>query len=298
MRIYDPRVGRFLSVDPLTGKYPELTPYQFASNTPIRDIDIDGKEGGTATGGTEEGSEASNPTTENMTKEEEEGYERIEELKGKLEPPKPPSEEEVNDRNALFNAIKKGIPTTPFEFPQQIRQYFDNAFNVAGLVLGEGNPYNEINSDFPAARYGNTIILTERESDIVDNIVKHNFGPNVGMYQEKPLSSDALRVLSDRLGGVEVAQIYTKTKSGGSYNIVYGLSNKIRLPDAVPGQTPYLISHVHPLSTPKPSKEDIETLQAYQKLQISNGQPVQTSSQIIPRTGPNVKFNTSTPTSN
>jgi RHS repeat-associated protein len=44
MRIYDPRVGRFLSVDPLTKGYPELTPYQFASNTPIQGIDLDGGE--------------------------------------------------------------------------------------------------------------------------------------------------------------------------------------------------------------------------------------------------------------
>jgi RHS repeat-associated protein len=45
MRIYDPRVGRFLSVDPIAAKYPELTPYQFASNDPISNIDIDGLEG-------------------------------------------------------------------------------------------------------------------------------------------------------------------------------------------------------------------------------------------------------------
>jgi RHS repeat-associated protein len=44
MRIYDPRLGRFLSVDPLTKDYPELTPYQFASNTPISAIDLDGGE--------------------------------------------------------------------------------------------------------------------------------------------------------------------------------------------------------------------------------------------------------------
>lgn len=44
MRIYDPRVGRFLSVDPITSKYPELTPYQFASNRPIDGIDMDGLE--------------------------------------------------------------------------------------------------------------------------------------------------------------------------------------------------------------------------------------------------------------
>jgi RHS repeat-associated protein len=44
MRIYDPRVGRFLSVDPITASYPELTPYQFASNRPVDGIDLDGLE--------------------------------------------------------------------------------------------------------------------------------------------------------------------------------------------------------------------------------------------------------------
>ncbi len=44
MREYDTRIARFISVDPLTKKYPELTPYQFASNRPIDGIDLDGLE--------------------------------------------------------------------------------------------------------------------------------------------------------------------------------------------------------------------------------------------------------------
>jgi RHS repeat-associated protein len=43
-RIYNPVWGKFLSVDPLTGSYSMLTPYQFASNTPIQAIDLDGLE--------------------------------------------------------------------------------------------------------------------------------------------------------------------------------------------------------------------------------------------------------------
>jgi RHS repeat-associated protein len=35
MRAYDTRVGRFFSVDPIATKFPMLTPYQFAGNTPI-----------------------------------------------------------------------------------------------------------------------------------------------------------------------------------------------------------------------------------------------------------------------
>lgn len=44
MRIYDPRLGRFLSIDPLTRKFAFYTPYQFAGNTPIQAIDLDGME--------------------------------------------------------------------------------------------------------------------------------------------------------------------------------------------------------------------------------------------------------------
>ena len=44
MRVYDPRIGKFLSVDPLSPKYSELTPYQFASNSPIQAVDLDGLE--------------------------------------------------------------------------------------------------------------------------------------------------------------------------------------------------------------------------------------------------------------
>jgi len=48
-RIYNPRLGKFLSMDPLSKSYPMLTPYQFASNTPVWAIDLDGLEAITAT---------------------------------------------------------------------------------------------------------------------------------------------------------------------------------------------------------------------------------------------------------
>jgi len=44
MRIYDPRLGRFLSVDPIASSYPWYTPFQFAGNTPIWSVDVDGLE--------------------------------------------------------------------------------------------------------------------------------------------------------------------------------------------------------------------------------------------------------------
>lgn len=43
-RIYNTRLGKFLSVDPLTKSYPYLTPYAFAENDVISSIDLDGLE--------------------------------------------------------------------------------------------------------------------------------------------------------------------------------------------------------------------------------------------------------------
>ena len=42
-RIYDPRLARFLSLDPRIKDFPELSPYAFAANMPIRYVDVDGQ---------------------------------------------------------------------------------------------------------------------------------------------------------------------------------------------------------------------------------------------------------------
>ncbi|TRX59117.1 hypothetical protein FNH22_11375 [Fulvivirga sp. M361] len=42
-RIHDPRIGRFLSVDPMAPNFPGMSPYAFAANTPIAAKDMDGE---------------------------------------------------------------------------------------------------------------------------------------------------------------------------------------------------------------------------------------------------------------
>jgi RHS repeat-associated protein len=42
-RIYDSRLGRWLSLDPLQKKYPSLSPYNFCANNPIIYVDADGR---------------------------------------------------------------------------------------------------------------------------------------------------------------------------------------------------------------------------------------------------------------
>jgi RHS repeat-associated protein len=43
-RIYDPRLGRWLAVDPLSAKYPYASPYNFVLNSPLIAIDEDGED--------------------------------------------------------------------------------------------------------------------------------------------------------------------------------------------------------------------------------------------------------------
>ena len=42
--IHYPRIGRFMTVDPLTDKYPNWTPYNYTLNNPVRLIDPDGRD--------------------------------------------------------------------------------------------------------------------------------------------------------------------------------------------------------------------------------------------------------------
>ncbi len=42
-RIYDSRIGRFLSLEPRASNFPFITPYCFAANNPIRFIDVNGE---------------------------------------------------------------------------------------------------------------------------------------------------------------------------------------------------------------------------------------------------------------
>ena len=45
MREYDQQIGRFFRVDPISEKFSYLSPYQYCSNNPIKNVDFDGAEG-------------------------------------------------------------------------------------------------------------------------------------------------------------------------------------------------------------------------------------------------------------
>ncbi|MBS1918292.1 MAG: hypothetical protein JST87_18645 [Bacteroidetes bacterium] len=50
-RNFDPQIGRFMQMDPLTDEYPFLSSYQYAADDPIANVDIDGLDVGGSIGG-------------------------------------------------------------------------------------------------------------------------------------------------------------------------------------------------------------------------------------------------------
>ncbi len=68
-RYYAPWSCRFVSIDPLAGKYPFYTPYQYAGNQPVNSVDLDGleKDPKTDTGGSGGGTNRVNASSSQST---------------------------------------------------------------------------------------------------------------------------------------------------------------------------------------------------------------------------------------
>ncbi|MEM9738203.1 MAG: RHS repeat-associated core domain-containing protein [Bacteroidota bacterium] len=62
-RIFNPGIGRFLSVDPLARQYSGVSPYAFTLNTPIQAVDPDGQKTFFLAGGSYKGNNQFNPFT-------------------------------------------------------------------------------------------------------------------------------------------------------------------------------------------------------------------------------------------
>ncbi|HVU57809.1 MAG TPA: RHS repeat-associated core domain-containing protein [Puia sp.] len=134
MRVYDPRVGRFLSVDPLTKQYSWYTPYQYAGNKPVWKRDIDGLE--------EEDEEGKTGEREELEKDRERD-EHLNFLRRALRTPTP--EEDAARRRELEDWLKKSPEERGRANEEALRsgrllrginQYVRNSFNAAQSIYG------------------------------------------------------------------------------------------------------------------------------------------------------------------
>ena len=132
MRIYDPRLGRFLSFDPLTRKYPWLSVYQFASNNPIRNIDVDGGEGPPEKEGQieEDHEEGSESDEEDAIIRRDRIWKYEEKLKEQANRRAEKEEKEEDLRNPSARRGRELVRTT-------LQRWARNAIEVAPSVFGE-----------------------------------------------------------------------------------------------------------------------------------------------------------------
>jgi RHS repeat-associated protein len=136
MRIYDPRLGRFLSVDPIASEFPWNGTYAYAENDPINFIDLDGLEkgspvrpgssrssgGGLLTGyGRQQAQGAARSLRQSLqTWQRSQNFRHLRNLANN------PS---YRANSQLTNTIVQS---------QQVNQYWQNAFNSASIALTGG----------------------------------------------------------------------------------------------------------------------------------------------------------------
>ncbi|HRF34404.1 MAG TPA: RHS repeat-associated core domain-containing protein [Cyclobacteriaceae bacterium] len=310
-RIYNPRIAKFLSVDPLTRDYPWYTPYQFAGNMPIWAIDVDGLEDQIAI----DGSIVTGPVNIEMVNKQI-VRDQVNQAKQAMrqQPMRNP-----NVTTFLGPDPSKGDGAAAFKYNRSIALHeanmkklegnftpLDKAMQLGvdiGSVAETGYGLYKLARNVPkyfksfssfSRASGGAARLAEDGINIIDAI-RNNYlpGSKGAFIGETRLSEEAMRALSNEFG-VEFAQVYTmgsgRNGGGGYYTLYSGTQNSVDIPKKV-GEI--LINHTHPGGTIKPSTYDVQYLIDIEGL----GSP-QRSSIILPKDQPAVKFDKNTKTSN
>jgi len=316
MRIYDPRLGRFFSVDPLTKTYPELTPFQYASNRPIDGVDVDGQEWGTFTYKVIK--DAKGRTAVQIIKEQ---YldDWLSSLGGKQLWLKPDGAKkgQYGSQGIPFKSFREMWAAAKLFASGQAN--FDENYNAHNKASGEKLKQIiltdiALNAHQTFVSYVDTKIAlkgaagasvaangrnlgtlgeqSEQALNVYGTVKSGNLPGSSGAYLGgSRLTNQQMEALTEQYR-VEFAQVYTpgsgKNGGGGYYTLYSGSASSVSVPI---GPNSFLVNHTHPGGTPYPSTFDIDYLLRTQRL----GSP-QKSSVILPTGGQPVRFNNNTST--
>ncbi|MEN7551553.1 RHS repeat-associated core domain-containing protein [Rapidithrix thailandica] len=316
-RLYNPKIGKFLSVDPLAKDYPGLTPYQFASNNPIYNIDLDGLEGMSGwgismskTGTTEQDLSNSGKIVVEI------GINIVESsIDGPVYTVTSVGSGLANGFSYGYGDLLNGNGSATqtywkpwgFKFSDGFYQEgyssgndisFDDGLRLMGgtidiIGLGLGLSSSRLLKPNMLGQSKSRYLLLQDDLDnnsfsrIFDAVKK--FGPSpMPIPLEGQLTIPQARQLMDMVPDKEIALIREISEDGlENFQLYFGTKNRLRFQISESGKTE-LIFHTHPSGNPIPSKADIEILK------ILN----QDESVIIPYRRPEVKFNKKSKTLN
>jgi RHS repeat-associated protein len=132
-RMYDPRMARFFSVDPLIKSYPWYTSYQYAGNKPVWRIDLDGMQ--------DEDPETVREDREELLEEQAKREELIK-VGNALKGPTP--EEEAKNRKDFEDFLKEPAASRGRRFREAFNAYARGAFNSAQTMFGGSDGSNGV----------------------------------------------------------------------------------------------------------------------------------------------------------
>jgi RHS repeat-associated protein len=193
MRVFDPRVGRFLSVDPLAKRYPWYSPFQYAGDKPVWKRDVDGLEEEDLDEVREERDEL-----ENEAEKEANQAKNRKSLSSSPRPQNPPriSWDELMKRvNEAKEGVRAGVSRysrNAFESAENIfkpgktKEDADEEEESPGWKAHEDQVFRDIVKNNPGGQYARqvTLDITNKSGQtvtIVEDVVSK--GPGSHLYQ-------------------------------------------------------------------------------------------------------------------
>jgi len=214
-RYYDSGLSIWLSVDPMSDKYPSMSPYNYCANNPVMLVDPDGEDVyivAYGAGYLNSESQGQNHDVGNGFKKNAEAYANSIKNREGFDPAKDiVILVETKSTEQLINA-------TNTEYDQgQIAELtifihgYDDAVSLGGQTVSEvgATASNQQLNDYDKRELNENTMTSMNISNFKDNATISFFGCNIGGYDKSDATTSFAQTLADYMGGNRTIQAFT-----------------------------------------------------------------------------------------